>query len=235
LALIVAYGLILPKNIIESTKFGCINIHPSLLPKYRGAAPIQSSLLNGDKISGMTIIQMDEGVDSGDILLQEKCELGDDDYPVLAEKFANMGAKMAIDAIRGVFDGSISGIAQDNSLATYSKKILKTDAKIDLEQGVDQVLNKIRAFSDFMTAFIELRGDRIKIFKAQELVAADNTTENGENNLEIDENFVEFEGGFVNKDFVFKCGDGRYFQPLILQKAGKGRVVIKDFLLGFRA
>lgn len=238
IALIVAYGLILPKNIIESTKFGCVNIHPSLLPKYRGAAPVQSALLNGDKETGVTIIQMDEGVDSGDILLQEKYQLEQgDDYPVLAEKFADTGARLALKAIRGVVNdnGEVKKIKQNHSGATISKKIMKSDAKIDLDQGVTQILNKVRAFNDFITSFIEFRGEKIKIFKAREVVASENASENAdENKPEIDKNFIEFEGGLVNKDFVFKCGDGSYFQPSILQKPGKNRVSIKDFLLGFR-
>ena len=156
-------------------------------------------------------------------LLQKEYDLGEgDDYPVLAEKFADMGSDMAIEAIRGVIDGSITGFKQDDSSASLSKKILKTDAKLDLEQGVDQLLNKIRAFSDFMTAFVEFRGERIKIFKAKRILEDD-----------LGADFVEFEGGSVNKDFVFKCKDG-YFQPLILQKPGKSRVGIHDFLLGFR-
>ena len=256
IALIVAYGLILPKNIIESTKFGCVNIHPSLLPKYRGATPIQSALLNGDKVSGMSIIQMDEGVDSGDILLQEEYELGEgDDYPVLAEKFAHLGAKMALKAVRGVIEGSLSGVKQDDSQASLSRKIQKSDAKIDLNSNLSSILNKIRAFSDFMTAFIEFRGEKIKIYKAREvstselngfpnsnqenkqreLVETGNHSSNSEVVTEkIDSNFIAFEGGLVNKDFIFKCGDGGYFQPQILQKPGKNRVAIKDFLLGFR-
>ncbi len=223
LALIVAYGLILPKNILESTKFGCINIHPSLLPKYRGATPIQSALLNGDNKSGVSIIKMDEGVDSGDILKIEECELSkNDDYPILATKFADLGAKMAIEVIREIRDDTSNSIAQDHEKASFSKKILKSDAKIDLNQDLAQILNKIRAFSDFMTAFIEFRGEKIKIYQAKEVLQG-----------EIDQNFVEFEDGLVNKDFVFKCQNG-YFQPQILQRPGKKKVEIKDFLLGFR-
>lgn len=223
LALIVAYGLILPKNILESTKFGCINIHPSLLPKYRGATPIQSALLNGDDKSGVSIIKMDEGVDSGDILKVKECELSkNDDYPILATKFSDLGAKMAVEVIREIRDGQSNPISQDDEKATFSKKILKKDAKIDLNDYLLEILNKIRAFSDFMTAFIDFRGEKIKIYQAKEVVSD-----------EIDQNFVEFEGGAVNKDFVFKCKNG-YFQPQILQRPGKNRVAIQDFLRGFR-
>ncbi len=223
LALIVAYGLILPKNIIESTKFGCINIHPSLLPKYRGATPIQSALLNGDKKSGVTIIQMDEGVDSGDILLQEEYDLGEgDDYPVLAAKFADIGSRLAVKAIQEIGNSESKPAPQDHQKATFSKKILKSDAKIDLDQDLREILNKIRAFSDFMTSFIEFKAERIKIYKAKEVLEG-----------EIDKNFIEFEGGSVNKDFIFKCNNG-FFQPQILQRPGKKKVNIEDFLRGFR-
>lgn len=223
-AVVVAYGLILPEDIIESTKFGCINLHPSLLPKYRGATPIQSTLLQGDKIGGVSIIQMDKGVDSGDILLQQEYQIDDgDDFNSLAGRFSDIGGEMILKTLAGIEQGSIKPIKQDDQLATLSKKILKTDANIDFNDKTSNILNKIRALSGFMTAFFEFKGEKIKIFQARELPVG-----------EVDQKFITIDSVTINKDFVIKCSDG-YLQPQTLQKPGKKPVTIKDFLLGNRS
>ncbi len=218
-ALIVAYGLILPKIILESTKFGCINIHPSILPKWRGATPIQSTLFAGDSEIGVSIIKMEQGVDSGDIILQEKFAITDvDNYGNLAPKLAEMGADMAVLALFSLRDGKAEFIKQDDQKASFSKKIVKTDAKLDFNQDSSEVLNKIRALSGFLTSFYEYKGEKIKIFSAKIIEFSDENYKNGE---------------VVNDKFVIKCAKNA-IQPLILQREGKKPTTIDEFLRGFR-
>lgn len=222
LAVIVAYGLILPENIIESTKFGCINLHPSLLPKYRGATPIQSTLLNGDKMGGISIIKMDKGVDSGPILLQNEHDIDKgDDFISLAPKFADIGGDMIVRAAKDLYSGRAIATEQDHANATMSKKISKTDAEIDFSCTVNEVLNKIRALTGFLTASFTLRGQKIKIFSAKLVSEA-----------ELNSEFFKIDNIRINKEFVIKCQDG-YIQPLKLQKPGGRPLKLQDFLLGF--
>jgi len=118
---LVAFGQILPKELINFPKFGCLNVHPSLLPKYRGAAPINWPIINGDRKTGVTIMLMDEGVDSGDILLQEETDIDiDDTFDDLHERLSKMGAELLIRTVRGVMDGTLDGTPQDASLATLA-------------------------------------------------------------------------------------------------------------------
>lgn len=222
LAVIVAYGLILPENIIESTKFGCINLHPSLLPKYRGATPIQSTLLNGDKMAGISIIKMDKGVDSGPILLQKKYNVNsDDNFLTLAPKFADIGGDMIVRAAKNLYSGQAVTKEQDHENATMSKKIIKADAEIDFSCTVEEILNKIRALTGFLTANFTLKDQKIKIFSARQI-----------SKDELNSESVRIGDVEVNHELVIKCQDG-YIQPLKLQKPGGKPLKIDDFLLGF--
>ncbi len=222
LAVIVAYGLILPENIIESTKIGCINLHPSLLPKYRGATPIQSTLLNGDKIGGVSIIKMDKGVDSGPILLQKEYKIAqDDDFLSLATKFSDIGGDMILQAIKGLSSGEIISVAQSHDQASMSKKIQKSDATLDFNDNLENILNKIRALTGFMTANFILKDQKIKIFSAKQILED-----------ELKSEFVRIGDVEVNHELVIKCQDG-YLQPLKLQKPGGKPLNINEFLLGF--
>jgi methionyl-tRNA formyltransferase len=218
IALVVAYGLIIPKKILESTKFGIINIHPSILPKYRGATPIQSTILSGDDEIGVTIIKMDENVDSGDIISQNcfKIDQNHDDYDNLAPKLAEMGAKMAVEAIEEIAVKKAKFTPQNHEKATLCKKIAKNDAKIDFNQDAKTVLNQIRALNGFLPAFFEQNGDKIKIFRAK-----------------IVENDENVENGTILENFVIKCAKNA-IQPLELQKAGRNRVLLADFLRGIK-
>lgn len=226
IALVVAYGIILPKIILESTKFGIINIHPSILPKYRGATPIQSTLLSGDSEIGCTIIKMDEGIDSGDIISQQIFSINlDDNYANLAPKLAEIGAEMALKAVFDIRDNKAKFVKQDEKLANLSKKINKNDAKIDFNASKTEIINQIRALSDFLTAFFIFRGEKIMIYQAK--IVEDSQIKDCEKyqKAEIGEVF--------NDKFMIKCKDGA-IQPLILQKSGKKKISIKDFLNGFK-
>lgn len=217
-AVVVAYGLILPKEILEATKFGCVNIHPSKLPQYRGPAPIQYSMLNGDKTTAICIIKMDEGIDSGDILFEEEISISENEsYKELAPRLAKKGADDLLKTLKNLRDGKVIAKQQDNDLATFTKKITKEDEKIDFSKSAYEVSNKIRALNGLSGAYFEYKNEKIKIFSAKI----------------IDENSDKKPGEIVNDKFVIQCGSAQ-IQPLLLQRPGKNPVKIEDFLRGFK-
>ena len=217
-AVVVAYGLILPQEILDGTKLGCINIHPSILPQWRGAAPIQRSIINGDKETGITIIKMDRGVDSGDMICQEKLSLnGTETYKNLAEKLSEIGTEILIKTLKNIRDGNVSLNPQDNDLATYAKKIDKVECEINWQNSAEDIERKIRGLSGSLEAYFNHKNEKIKIFSAEIL----------------DKNSCEHEPGkiFGNK-LLIQCGRG-VIRPLILQRQGKKMMRIEEFLLGF--
>jgi len=215
-AVVVAYGLILPKEILDATKFGCFNIHPSLLPKWRGPSPIQYNLLSNDKNCGVCVIKMDEGVDSGDIITKSEFIIkNDDNYHKLAEKFADLGANLMIEVLKKM--PQVEFIKQNEKEASFSKKIEKNEAKIDWNKTAEEINRQIRALSGSLTAFFELNGEIFKVFGAQ-------IVENDDFSLKI---------GEFDQNFVFQCGKNR-LQPLMIQRQGKRAMKLEDFLRGFK-
>jgi len=175
LMIVVAYGLILPKEILEIPRLGCLNLHPSLLPRWRGAAPIQHTLLHGDTMTGLTIIQMDEGMDSGPILLQKKYSIKAAENSVeLQTRLAKAGAALMLEAIHALACGLSTPQPQEESLATYAPKIKKSQGLIDWQQPAIQIFNKIRAFNSWPVAFTYLHGQPLKIWEAK--IAENKTT-----------------------------------------------------------
>ena len=165
---VAAYGLILPKKILEMPKHGCINVHASLLPKYRGASPIHAAILAGDSLSGITIMQMDAGLDTGDIILQEQVSLTPDEYfSDLHNKLADLGASCTIKALRLIENGNATWTAQDNSKSSYAPMIKKADGRIDFSKSTEQILCQIRAFSLWPGAYAMLGGKPLKIASAK--------------------------------------------------------------------
>ncbi|MDC0506001.1 methionyl-tRNA formyltransferase [Candidatus Gracilibacteria bacterium] len=146
---VVAYGKIIPNEILDAPKYGCINIHGSILPDYRGASPIQESLKNGDTQTGLTIMYMSEGMDEGDLLKIEKIKIDKLDKTTdLFTKFEQFGARLLIETLQGLIVGKIKGIPQDESQATYCSKISKSDGEIDFQtMSSDEIFNKFRAYS----------------------------------------------------------------------------------------
>lgn len=148
LIIVAAYGQILPKEIIEIPKYGCINIHASLLPKYRGASPIQTAILNGDKKTGITIMKMDNGLDTGDIISQEEIEIENSDTAQdLHDKLSKIGAELLMKTLHGYLSGKIKPCPQDNSRATITKIINKKDGEIDFHKNAKDIEYKLRAFT----------------------------------------------------------------------------------------
>jgi len=164
--IVVAYGIILPKKVLTTPKLGCLNVHGSILPKWRGAAPIQRSLWAGDKETGITIMQMDEGLDTGDILSIETIGISDSDTSAtLYHKLAKLGPEILVSTIDKLT--SIVPIKQDDTLATYAKKLSKEEAELDWNQRAEQIDRNIRAFNPWPIAWFASEGRNIKVWHAE--------------------------------------------------------------------
>ncbi|MBO4956824.1 MAG: methionyl-tRNA formyltransferase [Rickettsiales bacterium] len=220
LIVVVAYGLILPKELLEIPKYGCINLHPSLLPKYRGCAPMERCLLSNDTETGVCIMKVGEGLDDGDIISTTKIEINKNtDITNLKEELSKIGADMIIKVIEKIANNEkLEYIKQDNNLATFTDKITNEDAKINwLNDSVITIHNKIRALNDSVGVYIYHNSNRIKILKSDYIL--------GEVKKEPKT--------LLDKFFSIQCKDG-ILKPLILQKEGKKPLNIKDFINGYR-
>ena len=171
LIVVVAYGKILPKEIIDIPKYGIINVHSSLLPKYRGASPIHSAILNGDTESGVSIMYIEEGLDSGDVILQESCDiLESDTLGTLHDKLKDLGAIGLEKALKLIEDGKVEATKQDESLATFVKPITKEQAKIDWNNTKEVIFNQIRGLNPFPAAYtFNEKNENIKVYKTEKL------------------------------------------------------------------
>ena len=163
-----AYGQIIPKEILDYPKFGCINVHASLLPKYRGGAPIHRAILNGEKETGITIMYMAPGMDDGDIISQAKVEIRDDEtVGELHDELSLLGPKLLLDTLPSIFEGTNNRIKQDDSKVTFAKIIKKEDEIIDFNDLSINVYNKIRGLNPFPGAYALLDNKRVKIYKSR--------------------------------------------------------------------
>lgn len=173
LMVVVAYGLILPPEILAIPRYGCINIHPSNLPRWRGAAPIQRAILSGDTETGVCIMQMDAGMDTGDVLLNTKTPISPKDTSeTLENRLANMGAIALIQALERLEQGTLEPEKQDDSLTCYAAKITKEEARIDWSQSAHVLDCKIRGFNPWPIAYTEFNNQLIRIFLAEPVPAS---------------------------------------------------------------
>ncbi|MCL5260072.1 MAG: methionyl-tRNA formyltransferase [Gammaproteobacteria bacterium] len=162
----VAYGVLVPKTILETPRFGCINLHPSLLPRWRGAAPIQRALLAGDSEIGVTIMQMDEGYDTGGILIQEKLAVSPfDTTKMLLQKTSELGAKLLLVALDEIEAGTLKAMPQNDAQSTYAKKIVKTEAKLNWRLSAIELDRMVRAFNPWPIAYTEINGEIIRVWQ----------------------------------------------------------------------
>ncbi|MFA6061551.1 MAG: methionyl-tRNA formyltransferase [Gallionella sp.] len=169
---VAAYGLILPKAVLEMPRYGCLNIHASLLPRWRGAAPIQRAILAGDSETGITIMQMDVGLDTGDMLLREVCTIeATDNAQTLHDKLAFMGASSIVNALNLLEKNSLIPVRQDDALACYAAKLLKGEAQIDWSQDAAQIALAVRAYNPFPVCQAKLNDIVVKIWQAEVLSA----------------------------------------------------------------
>ncbi len=210
---VIAYGYILSKEIIEIPKFGCFNFHGSILPKYRGAAPIQRAIIAGEKTTGVTVIKVDQGLDTGDIVLDASIEITDEDTFQNLEKKLSQLSKNILPMFFEKLATNTKMISQDNTQATYAEKINKTEAKIDWQDDAQLINQKIRAFNPNPGAWFELEGKRIKIMGSKV----------------IDKNGKP--GEILTDEFIIACGS-HAIQPTTLKKEGKGLVSLTEFLKG---
>lgn len=161
---VAAYGKLLPKSVLDAPKYGCVNIHGSLLPKYRGAAPIQQSVLNGDKITGVTTMLMDVGLDTGDILLTTETKIGENETSgELFDRLAVMGGDLILETLTALENGSVTPKKQDESKATHTSKISKALCPIDFSKSAQEVHNQVRGLSPWPVATTKISGKNVKI------------------------------------------------------------------------
>ncbi|NKB38073.1 MAG: methionyl-tRNA formyltransferase [Gammaproteobacteria bacterium] len=166
--IVAAYGMLLPEEILNRPRLGCINVHTSLLPRWRGAAPIQRAIEAGDSETGVTIMQMDKGLDTGNILTQRKCSITDDETAgSLHDRLAELGAEALVDTLSDLQNSAFKGIIQDDDQASYAAKITKTEAAIDWTLSASSIERKIRAFNPFPVAHTCLNGIQMRIFDAE--------------------------------------------------------------------
>jgi len=203
---VTAYGKIIPPNILELPKYGCVNVHASLLPNYRGAAPINWAIINGEKTSGITTMLMDEGMDTGDILLKKEIEIGEDDTSVeLSEKLSAIGALLLIETIEKGQNDEIEPIKQNDSEATYAPIIKKDVGRVDWNKSAEEIRNLIRGTQPWPGAFTSYNGKNLKIFRTSinsisgdpgKVLVSDGgklVIGTGQNSLDISE--LQIEGG----------------------------------------
>ncbi len=215
LIIVIAYGIILPSKFLNIPKYGCINIHVSLLPRWRGAAPIEHTLLAGDVKTGISVIRISPKLDAGDILMQESFALDKDmNSNDLTINLTNLGKKTLMKTLPLLFEKKLIGKKQDESKVTYANKFLSEDRKINFYNSTDDVYNHIRAHGPKPGSWFTYKGERIKIIKAKKINAL------GESST------------ILNKDFMIACKDGAIL-PLLIQREGKKVVSLDDFLRGF--
>jgi len=221
MVVVAAFGQILPKDIIEFPKLGCLNIHPSLLPKYRGAAPLNWSIIRGEPKTGVTIMLMDEGMDSGDILLQQETPLSaTETYGQLHDRMANQGADLLLTAIEQVITGTALRQPQDSSAVTIAPRLTKETGKINWQENCTNIVNLIRGLCPAPAAYTFLEGQALKVFAAESKPGK-----------------IKEMPGTIGADTSYglsvAAADG-YVILKELQLAGRKRMLVNEFLRGYR-
>ena len=211
LAVVAAYGLILPKPILDAPKDGCINVHASLLPRWRGAAPIQRAILAGDEVSGVTIMQMDEGLDTGPMLLKRELDIHGKNAGQVTGELARLGAHALVEWL----DTPAPPLPQPAEGATYAAKVDKAEARIDWSLAAEQVERQVRAFNPVPGAWFEANGERIKLLEAA--VGSDAPGK---------------PGAVLDDCLTIACGKG-IIRPLKVQRAGRAPMTPGELLRGF--
>lgn len=216
---VAAFGQILPQNLLDIPKYGCLNVHGSLLPKLRGASPMQQSLLDGLDETGVTIMRMDAGLDTGDMISKASCNINGLTIEELSEKLSKIGADLLIETITKVFDGTAVYEKQDDSEATHTGLIKKTDGFTDFCEAADVLERKVRAYHDWPTLYTYFEGLQMKFYKAEAIMDESQSSEIG--------SVVA-----VDKDsFSIACEKG-VLKILEVQLQGKNKMPAGDFLRG---
>ena len=217
---VVAYGKILPRNVLDYPKYGCINLHVSLLPKYRGAAPMQRAIMEGESETGVTIMYMADGVDTGDIITAEKFPISDtDDFEAIHDRSALVGSALLSKTIIEIFEGRATRTAQDDSLATHAAKVEKADCKLDFTKSAKKLDFQIRGVTPIPGAFAYLNGKMLKINRAKPILGEGNPGEVISLNPQGD------------GEIVVATGDGALSITAVIPE-GKGKMSAGDFIRG---
>jgi methionyl-tRNA formyltransferase len=217
--IVVGYGRIIPQWMLDLPPLGNINLHASLLPKYRGAAPIQWALARGETITGVTTMKIDAGLDTGDVLLQRDVPIAANDTAgTLAPKMATVGADLTVETLRGLQAGTIHPRPQDNAQATLAPILKKEDGLIDFSRPAAEILNRMRGFQPWPGAYSTFRGKNLQVWKARAL------------NRSLTPGELKVEGDRL----LAGCGQGTAIEILELQLEGKKRSSGADFLRGYR-
>ena len=216
LVVVVAYGKILPKELLELPRYGCVNVHASLLPKYRGAGPIQWSVLNGETETGVTTMYMAEGLDTGDMILKQSLRiLPDETADELHDRLSLLGAQVLLETVRLIGEGKAPRTPQDDSLSCYAPMLSKELSLIDFSKPAQEIHNQIRGLSSWPAAYLMLGGKRLKVYRSR---LAELT---GKPGVLLD-----------SKRLIVGCGDGRSVELLEVQPDGGKRMAGSDFLRG---
>ena len=210
-AVVVAYGLILPQPILDAPRDGCLNVHGSLLPRWRGAAPVQRAILAGDPVTGVTIMRMEAGLDTGPMLARARVPVEDKTSGELHAELAEIGARLMVETLAQL--DHLRPEPQDEREATYAIKIDKAEARIDFGKSAELLEREVRAFAPFPGSWFELDGERIKLLKARVI---------GVNGAQ---------GTVLDDQLTIACGDAA-IRPLTLQRAGRPAMSGEEFLRG---
>jgi methionyl-tRNA formyltransferase len=213
IAVVAAYGLILPRAVLDAPTHGCLNVHASLLPHWRGAAPIQRAILAGDAATGVCIMQMEAGLDTGPVLLRDETPIDRKTAGTLTDELSAMGARLMIATLADL--AAFAPEPQPDDGVTYAAKIDKAEARIDLTQDAAAVERQVRAFNPVPGAFVEIAGERIKLLSVEVLPALSGAP-----------------GTVLDDQLTIACGGGA-IRPIVLQRAGRGAMAASELLRGF--
>lgn len=219
--IVVGYGRIIPPWMLQLPRLGNINVHASLLPQYRGAAPIQWAIASGETVTGVTTMRLDEGLDTGDILLRREIVILSDDTAVtLAPRLASMGADLLVETLQGLEQGSISPLPQDHARATLAPILKKEDGAVDFARTATEICNRLRGFQPWPGAYTHFRGKNLKIIAAR----------TARESISLAPRALSMKG---DRLFV-GCGDGTVLEFLQIQPEGKKAITAREFISGYR-
>jgi methionyl-tRNA formyltransferase len=210
-AVVAAYGLILPQAVLDAPRHGCLNVHGSLLPRWRGAAPVQRAIMAGDAVTGVTIMEMEAGLDTGPMLLRQEVAIGGKNAAQVTAELAEVGARLMVETLAS---GKFVGEPQPDEGVTYAAKISKAEARIEWTRPAGEIVRQVQGLAPFPGAWFEISGERIK------LLATDAIDGNGA------------AGSVIDDDLTIACGDGA-IRPSLLQRAGHKALPLEELLRGF--
>ena len=211
-AVVAAYGLILPQAILDAPRNGCLNVHASLLPRWRGAAPVQRAIIAGDEITGVTIMAMEAGLDTGPMLIRREVRIGDSNSAQLTKQLAEIGAAAMVEALADL--AGLVRVPQPAQGVTYAAKIAKQEARIDWSRPAAELIRQVQGLAPFPGAWFEHKGERIKLLTAEPAEGSGAP------------------GSVIDERLAIACGKGA-LRPLLLQRAGRSPMGLDEFLRGF--